>query len=103
MSMSQDQNKASSLDFILQDIKNRSESYLSTIYALQAFIFVTKEFCQLEKSEIVASIGRRMHYKLNPKKPPCTPDLVIQLHQREGIVGEAKLLICENKDEKLLY
>ena len=33
------------------------------------------------------------------KRDLCTPDLVVQLDTSKGIVGEAKLLVCQNVDD----
>lgn len=99
--MPQEQNSTHQTDSILQGIKDRNESYLSTIYALHGFILAVMRTTISPKDNIHSSIGRRMHFvEGKSKRDLCTPDLVIQLDQTEGIIGEAKLLICQNNDDK---
>lgn len=97
--MPPEQNSTNHTDPVLQGIKDRSESYLSTIYALHGFILAVKQNATNQSDEVLSSIGRRMHYASgHQKRDFCTPDLVIQLQPSEGIVGEAKLLVCQNVD-----
>lgn len=99
--MPQEQNSTHQTDSILQGIKDRNESYLSTIYALHGFILAVKRTATSREDNIHSSIGRRMHFVGGKSKHDfCTPDLVIQLDQTEGIIGEAKLLICQNNEDK---
>lgn len=100
MNIPPEQNNANHTDPVLQGIKDRSESYLSTIYALHGFIYAVKRNSTSQSNEVFSSIGRRMHFASSiRKKDLCTPDLVIQLQPSEGIVGEAKLLVCQNIDD----
>ncbi len=94
------QDNAKSSESILQGIKDRNDAYLTTIHALHAFIYAIRENLQEEPSAMLFSIGRRMHYVSNEKEVLCTPDLVVQLGQTAGIVGEAKLLICKNIEDR---
>jgi hypothetical protein len=87
-------------DQILQSIRERNESYLSTIYALHGFFYAVRKNFPAPTDEMFLSIGRRMNYASGYSKAGfCTPDLVIQLNKSEGIVGEAKLLVCQNVDD----
>jgi len=98
--MPQEQISNQQTDSVLQGIKDRNESYLSTIYALHGFILAVKRTITLPVDNIHSSIGRRMHYPNGKSKRDfCTPDLVIQLDPVEGIIGEAKLLICQNNED----
>jgi len=100
VSMSQERISTQQIDPVLQGIKDRSESYLSTIYALHGFILAVKRTSTFPKENIHTSIGRRMHYANGKSKRDfCTPDLVIQLDHAQGIIGEAKLLICQNTED----
>lgn len=100
MNTNQPQIRPSSIDSIIKKIKDRNESYLSTILALHAFIFATKKVFEKENTEIKSSIGRRMNFANDISKKPCTPDLVIQLNENEGFIGEAKLQICDNVENR---
>ncbi|MEL7656606.1 MAG: hypothetical protein AAGU75_11935 [Bacillota bacterium] len=100
MSMPQEPIRAQQIDPVLQGIKDRNESYLATIYALHGFILAVKRTAPYPRENIHSSIGRRMHYANGKSKRDfCTPDLVIQLDNTEGIIGEAKLLVCQNNQD----
>lgn len=100
MNTSPEQNEANNLNPVLQGIKDRNESYLSTIYALHGFRHTVNKFLSDSQNVVRSSIGRRMHFAARASKREfCTPDIVIQLNSSEGIVGEAKLLVCQNIDD----
>jgi hypothetical protein len=99
--MSQKETKNKQIDSDLQGIKDRNESYLSTIYAIHGFIHEVKRSMGHSSQDFHSSVGRRMTYASeDSKRNDCTPDLVIQIDQNEGVVGEAKLLICKNEEER---
>lgn len=101
MSMSQEQISTQQIDPVLQGIKDKKRILLVDHICPSWFYFSRlKRTSTFPKENIHSSIGRRMHYANREiKRDFCTPDLVIQLNLAEGIIGEAKLLVCQNTED----
>lgn len=96
-----DDKKVDDLTKEVRKLKDRCESYTSTIFALRGFILVIANNISSKSTSLNSSIGRKMTpLNQSNKREPYTPDLVIQLTPTSGIIGEVKALICENKDDR---
>lgn len=89
--------KAKTKEEVIQDIKNKNDEYLTTVYAIIFFLNTYRFELNKEGEELVVFQGRKLFSDLE-KKTFVTPDLGIVISDKVGLLGEVKYSFPSNQE-----
>ncbi len=74
---------------LIQDIKNKNDEYLNTVYAIIGFLNEYKFQLRKAQKDVVIFQGRKL-FSDTKKEIFCTPDFGLVISNTNGVIGEVK-------------